>query len=171
MIGQWASERPDLDTAPVAVIARLGRATAYVDGWINQGLAEFGVSRPSWDVLASLRRVGSPYRLSPTALYRSLMRSSGAITHRLARLEEKELIRRVEDPDDRRGLLVELTPKGLALADRVAPAHLESERRLLSPLSAEEQRSLSVLLRKLLRAFEEEQPAPSRGRGGHRRRG
>src|SRR5215469_1618512 len=84
---QWAAARPDLDTAPVAVIARLGRAAAYVDAGINAGLARFGLTREAWDVLASLRRAGPPYRLSPTQLYLALMRSSGAMTHRLAGLE------------------------------------------------------------------------------------
>jgi DNA-binding MarR family transcriptional regulator len=172
VIEEWATVRPELDTAPVAIVARLGRATAYLDGWIDQALAEYSASRPSWDVLASLRRIGPPYRLSPTELYRSLMRSSGAITHRLAALEGKGLIRRVSDPEDRRGLLVELTPAGLELVDRIAPAHLDTERRLLAPLSAEEQRDLAALLAKLLTAFEQQEPAPPpRGRGGrHRRR-
>src|SRR5438128_12687759 len=79
----WGRARPDRDTTPVGVIARLGRAGAYVDAGINARLAEFGLTRNSWDVLASLRRVGPPHRLSPTELYQSLMRTSGAMTHRL----------------------------------------------------------------------------------------
>jgi DNA-binding MarR family transcriptional regulator len=171
VVRQWSEVRPDLDIAPMAVLARLGRATAYGDAQINEGLAEFGLTRPSWDVLASLRRSGEPYRLSPTALYRGLMRSSGAMTHRLARLEQAGLIRRVADPSDSRGRLVELTPKGLSLVDRVAPLHLENERRLLSPLGASEQRELAALLRKLLASLERERPVPPSGIGGrHRRR-
>ena len=78
VLAQWAEVRPDLDTGPVALIARLGRATAYIDDAVNRGLAEFGLSREAWDVLASLRRSGPPFRLSPTQLYVGLMRSSGA---------------------------------------------------------------------------------------------
>src|SRR5439155_25154879 len=109
---QWSKVRPDLDTSPVAVIARLGRATAYLDGGVNAQLAEFGLTREAWDVLASLRRAGPPHRLSPTDLYRALMRSSGAMTHRLRGLERAGLIERVPNPDDGRGMLVELTRKG-----------------------------------------------------------
>ena len=143
---------------------------AYVDEGINEKLAEFGLTRNSWDVLASLRRSGPPYRLSPTALYLALMRTSGAMTNRLAGLERARLVKRVPDPEDGRGVLVELTRKGLALVDRVAPAHLDNERELLSVLDADEQETLSALLRKLLLDYEARQPtAPPSGRGGRRR--
>ena len=69
VLGQWARVRPDLDTTPVAVVARLGRAAAYLSAGIDACLEEFGLSRAGWDVLASLRRAGPPHRLSPTELY------------------------------------------------------------------------------------------------------
>lgn len=157
--------------SPLAVVARLGRAAAYVSAGIDARLEEFGLSRASWDVLASLRRTGPPHRLSPTQLYVALMRSSGAMTHRLRRLERMELIRRVPDPGDARGMLVELTRQGVLLVDRIAPLHLDNERALLEPLSHEEQEALAQLLRKLLIAFEHRQPTPpASGAGGRRRR-
>jgi DNA-binding MarR family transcriptional regulator len=170
VLAQWAAVRPDLDTAPVGIIARLGRASAYIDAGINARLAEFGLTREAWDVLASLRRSGPPHRLSPTELYVALMRSSGAMTHRLAGLERAGLVRRVADPNDGRSVLVELTRKGLELVDRVAPEHLATERALLAGLSDQERRTLAALLRKLLREYEAEQqvPPPS-GLGGRRR--
>ena len=171
MLAQWAAARPDLDTAPVAVIARLGRVTAYIDAGIDACLAEFGLTRGSWDVLASLRREGPAHRLSPTQLYVALMRTSGAMTHRLAALERAGLVRRLPDPDDGRGMLVELTRRGVALVDRVGPEHLARERAFLIALTHEEQQTLAGLLRKLLQRFEREQPAPPpAGRGGRHRR-
>jgi DNA-binding MarR family transcriptional regulator len=170
VLAQWAAERPDLDLSPVAVIARLGRATAYIDAGVNARLADFGLTRAAWDVLASLRRSGPPHRLSPTDLYLELMRTSGAMTHRLSALERAGLIRRIPDPDDGRGLLVELTRQGIATVDQVAPAHLANERALLARLSDDEQASLTDLLRKLLSAFERESPAPQpAGPGGRRK--
>jgi DNA-binding MarR family transcriptional regulator len=167
---QWANVRPDLDTTPMSVIARLGRATAYIDAQINERLAQHGLTREAWDVLASLRRTGPPYRLSPTDLYLAVMRSSGAITHRLAGLERDRLIKRVPDPDDGRSTLVELTRKGLSLVDRVATTHLASERELLAALTDEEQRTLEAILRKLLLRHETERPGPpASGRGGRRK--
>jgi DNA-binding MarR family transcriptional regulator len=170
VLAQWADVRPELETTPVAVVARLGRATAYIDAGLNSRLAEFGLTRAAWDVLASLRRSGPPYRLSPTQLYLALMRSSGAMSHRLAGLELAGLVRRVADPQDGRGLLVELTPEGVALVDRVAPLHLDNERALLAALSEAEQRTLAELLRKLLHALERKQPVPPPSGAGGRRR-
>jgi DNA-binding MarR family transcriptional regulator len=97
------------------------------------------------------------------------MRTSGAMTHRLADLERAGLVARVPNPEDGRGLLVELTAEGLDLVDRVASDHLANERALLAPLSAEEQETLAALLRTLLQGLERTQPAPPGGRGGRRK--
>lgn len=151
---QWAAERPELDTSPIAVVARVGRLARFFDQGMDEVFAQHGIRRESWDVLASLRRAGAPYRLSPTELYRGLMRTSGAMTNRLRRLEEAGLVRRVADPDDARGLLVELTAEGRRLVDRVAASHLENERSMLAALTRAEQEELAGLLRKLLVSFE-----------------
>jgi DNA-binding MarR family transcriptional regulator len=150
----WAKQWPELDTSPIAVVARVGRLARYFDHGMEEVLAAHGLRRESWDALASLRRVGPPYRLSPTELYRGLMRTSGAITNRLRRLESGGLVRRVPDPADGRGMLVELTPKGLELVDRVAPAHVANENRMLAALTPAERDRLADLLRKLLLSFE-----------------
>lgn len=151
---QWTSAWPDLNTWPIAVVARVGRLARFFDHGCERVFAAHGLRRESWDALASLRRAGPPYRLSPTELYRGLMRTSGAITNRLHRLEQDGLVRRVPDPTDGRGSLVELTAKGLRLVDRVAPEHVANERQLLEALSLAEQRQLADLLRKLLLSFE-----------------
>ena len=155
---QWARERPDLQTDPVAVIARLGRVARYVDQGHAAFFARHGLSRADWDVLASLRREGSPFSLSPTDLYRALMRTSGAMSQRLASLERQGLIERKLDPADRRGIVVSLTAKGRRLVDRIAAEHLANERRLLAPLSRADQETLAALLKKLLLAYEAEPP-------------
>jgi DNA-binding MarR family transcriptional regulator len=154
----WAKARPELDTTPMAVVARVGRLARYLDGGLDELFARFGLQRISWDVLASLRRVGPPYQLSPTDLYRGLMRTSGAMTNRLHRLERMGLVSRVPDPADGRSTLVVLTPEGRELVDRVAQAHMDNERHLLAALSQEEQLQLADLLKKLLVSFEAEQP-------------
>ncbi|SRR6266540_4348996 len=155
---QWSRERPDLDTQPIAVIARLGRAAHYVDQALSELFARYGLSRADWDVLASLRREGPPFSLSPTALYRGLMRTSGAMSQRLARLERDGLIARTLDPADRRGVVVTLTKQGCKLVDEISAEHLANERRLLAPLSKKEQAALAGLLRKLLVAYEAQPP-------------
>lgn len=167
---QWAHERPDLDTSPVAVVARVGRLARYFDHGLERVFAEHRLRRDGWDVLASLRRTGRPYRLSPTELYRGLMRTSGAITNRLRRLESAGLIRRTVDPSDGRGLLVELTEQGSELVDVLLDKHLENERRMLDALTPAEQEALAGLLRKLLVAFEADRPTPPSTRRRRARR-
>lgn len=163
VLAQGELVEPGADRSPVGVIARLGRLVSYVDRELEANFARFGINRAGWDVLASLRRSGPPYRLTPTELYRGLMRTSGAVTNQLHRLEGADLIRRIPDPEDGRSTLVELTGKGRALVSRVGPAHLKTERRLLGALDPQEREALASLSKKLLLSFEAE---ASEGRQG-----
>jgi DNA-binding MarR family transcriptional regulator len=167
---QWGAVRPDLDTSPVGIVARIGRIAAYFDQSTDALMGERGLARSSWDVLASLRRAGPPYELSPTELYRGLMRSSGAMTNRLHRLEQARLIERRHDPEDGRGLLVRLTARGRKLVDEIAPVHLENENRLLVVLTDRDRRALEGLLRRLARNLEETRPTPPTSHVPRRRR-
>jgi DNA-binding MarR family transcriptional regulator len=155
---QWQAVCPELDTSPMGVVARVGRLAAYFDDSINDLMRGYGLARSSWDVLASLRRVGEPYELSPTELYHGLMRTSGAMTNRLRRLEDSGLVERVPDPRDGRGLRVRLTSEGLGLVDRIAQAHMDNEARLLAELEPSEFTQLELLLRRLLVSFEDRDP-------------
>jgi|SRR5947209_14263985 DNA-binding MarR family transcriptional regulator len=157
---QWRAVRPDLDTAPVAIVARIGRIAAYFDQATDTLMSGHGLARSSWDVLATLRRAGPPYELSPTELYQALMRSSGAMTNRLHRLQRAGLIERHPDPGDGRGRLVRLTAQGRKLVDELAPIHLENENRLLASLTDEDRKVLEKLLRRLARGLEETRPTP-----------
>jgi DNA-binding MarR family transcriptional regulator len=158
VLAEWRKEEPRLDTSPVAVVARIGRASVLLDRGLNENFSRFGLNRTSWDALAALRRVGPPYRRSPTELYRSLMRTSGGMTHLVDRLEQAGLVERVADPDDRRGLLVGLTRRGRALVGRVGPSHLDTERGMLAALTKREQAELARLLKKLLIGLEQQFP-------------
>jgi DNA-binding MarR family transcriptional regulator len=167
---QWRFVRPELDTSPLAIVARVGRAAAYFDQSTNALMANYGLARSSWDVLASLRRAGPPYELSPTDLYRSLMRTSGAMTNRVQRLERAGLIERRPDSADGRSMLVRLTPDGLALVDQIVPLHLDNEDRVLAALAPEERAQLEDLLRRLLRGLEQASPEPPRPASRRRHR-
>lgn len=157
IVQQWHRERPDLDLRPTEVVGRIERLGVYLRRGVDETLRDFDLHRGGFAVLAALRRSGSPYRLHPTELFTGLLSSSGAMTNRLDRLEDADLIRRVADPDDRRGILVELTSTGRTLADNAAEAHLTNERNLLAPLTEHEQEQLATLLRTLLVAFEDEE--------------
>jgi DNA-binding MarR family transcriptional regulator len=153
ILAQWKRERPDLDTRPMGVIGRIQRATAALRPLLDRTHDLSGLQGESFDVLASLRRAGAPFALSPTRLYREMMLTSGAMTNRIDRLEEAGLVMRRPDPEDRRGTLVRLTTKGKSLIDAATTRHVANEERLLSALTPREQQQLSELLRKLLVAL------------------
>jgi DNA-binding MarR family transcriptional regulator len=149
-VAQWRRERPDLDLAPMAVVGRLGRLAALATAVVEGELRRHGLKLGEFDVLASLRRAGAPFELTPGALIRQLMLSSGAMTNRLDRLEAAGLVARRPDPDDRRGVVVALTPAGRSLIDAAVADHVANEARLLAPLTATELDTLDSLVRKLL---------------------
>ena len=105
--------------------------------------------------MATLRRSGKPYQLSPTELYNSMMVTSGTMTHRIDGLEKVELVKRIRDPSDRRGVLIHLTDKGFDLIEKAVEAHVENGHRILSVLDESELETLNMLLRKLLISLEE----------------
>lgn len=147
----WSKERPDIDATVMALVGRLLEATHLLErDWFAPLAAQFELHQGEFDVIATLRRAGDPYALTPTALYERLMLSSGAMTSRLDRLERKGLIERAPAPNDRRSVLVKLTPAGLALIDKVLPLHVANERQALSSLTAKEQQQLNALLVKLV---------------------
>ncbi|ESY84455.1 MarR family transcriptional regulator [Mesorhizobium australicum] len=150
-IEQWQRERPDLDVSPMAVIGRLNEVSSLIArDRLAPLFARFGLQAGEFDVLATLRRSGSPYALTPTALYEATMVTSGAMTNRLDRLEKAGLILRAPHPNDRRGIVVRLTEKGLALIDEAVAAHVANEHQILSGLTLAERETLSQLLEKLI---------------------
>lgn len=150
ILAQWRRERPDLDPSPMGPIGRLARCEALIRRKLDQTFSQFGMSSWEFDVLATLRRSGAPYCLAPTALYSSLMVTSGTMTNRLQRLEQNGLVERVKSTQDARSMLVKLTPRGIDIIDQAVEAHLATEESILSslPSGALEQldRHLAMLL-------------------------
>jgi DNA-binding MarR family transcriptional regulator len=132
------------------VIGRIHRVGALLDAGLRPVFAEAGLGNGDFDVLATLRRAGAPFTLTPTDLSASMMVTSGAVTKRIDRLEAQGLVRRTVAPDDARGRLVALTPAGRRLVDRLVERHLHNEDRLLAALDDSERHQLAALLRKLL---------------------
>ena len=153
ILDQWARERPDLDCSPMGVIGRITQLQREVYLAQRATFARHGLDAPSFDVLAALRRAGPPYQLTPTALMRTALVTSGAITQRLDRLEEKRLITRERSMDDGRAVVVTLTAAGRAALDAALPDHLETERQLLEGLPVADRKQLAALLRRLLVAL------------------
>lgn len=150
-IEQWRRERPDLDVRPMAVIGRISEAANLISRErLAPVFARFGLQQGEFDVLATLRRSGAPYALTPTALYEATMVTSGAMTNRLDRLEKAGLIARRPHPGDRRGVMVQLTGKGRELIEEAVTVHVANEHRVLAGVTVEEQERLIELLEKVI---------------------
>ena len=152
IVAQWAVERSDLQTEAMEVFGRIYRLSKIVGDRQEAAYARLGLNRGDFDVLATLRRAGPPFQLSPKALSQTLMLTTGGMTGRLDRLEERGLIARSPDANDRRGLIITLRITGHQLVDRALEAGLEVQRRVLDRLPEPSRRRLGALLRDLLAA-------------------
>ena len=154
LLAKWDSARPDFDVRTLQVTARLARIGPHLARRQEAVFAQFGLSRGEVGMLSALRTAGPPHQLSPTRLGQGLMLSSAGVTSRLDRLERRGFVQRLPDPDDRRGVIVELTYAGLQIVDAAVEANSVSDRQLLERFEPAELETLEGLLRKLLAAFE-----------------
>jgi DNA-binding MarR family transcriptional regulator len=155
LLAEWQRERSDLDPSPFGIFGRIWRLSTAMLGDADRWLAPIGLTFESFSLIVTLRRSGPPYELNPTALYRESLLSSGAITNRIDRVEREGLVRRLPDPNDRRGTIVQLTAKGRKLADRSIQVHFEALKETLSGLDRAEREQLAKLLSKLLLSVEQ----------------
>jgi DNA-binding MarR family transcriptional regulator len=153
---QWAIAMPELDASSMAIFGRMLRIMKHLAKIRAEALAPFGFRDGEFDVLATLRRAGSPFCLSPTQLYKSLLVTSGAMTNRLNHLEEAGLIARVADAQDKRSSLVALTAAGREKIEQALQVHTQTQNTLLATLEPTQRQQLSALLSQLLVASEHE---------------
>ncbi|WP_312357814.1 MarR family transcriptional regulator [Agrobacterium sp.] len=155
ILAQWRKERPDLDVGPMGLLGRLHRLSTHLGREVEAVLLKHGLSSSAFDVLATLRRAGPPYRLSPGDLLAMTMVSSGTMTNRIDQLEKVGLVERIHNPQDRRSVLISLTERGLAIVEDAVGAHVENQHRLVAHLSEEERAALNGLLKRFLQDFEQ----------------
>jgi DNA-binding MarR family transcriptional regulator len=155
LITAWQQERPDLDVEPLAVLSRVSRLARHLDIARRGAFAAHGLESWEFDVLSALRRSGPPYQLTPGALLRATLVTSGTMTNRIDRLAEAGLVSREPDPRDRRGVLVTLAERGKAVVDAAFTDLLDREQALLSCLGPEQRQVLADLLRIMLVPFDE----------------
>lgn len=155
IVDDWSRERPDVDFAPLQVLSRVARLARHLDRARRQAFAASGLEPWEFDVLAALRRAGTPYQLSPKALLQQTLVSSGTMTNRIDRLVERRLVERRTDPHDGRGVLVLMTSRGAEAVDAAISELLTGEAELLEGLSKADQERLAVLLRKLSLDFDD----------------
>ncbi|WP_194924527.1 MarR family transcriptional regulator [Catenulispora pinisilvae] len=161
LLASWNETRPDLDLSPVAIFARVNRLNRTFDAELETTFNEHGLNAAEFYSLVTLRRLGEPDGVSQRRLMRALNLSSGTISTRVDRLVERGLVTRDVDPADRRNSRVALTAQGIALFERVTPAHIATENRLLAALDPTQRDQLIDLLRALLVSLEGTNPEPT----------
>ena len=146
IIAQWQREKPKFNTGPMALFGALARAYLLTSPVIEKFMAKHGIARGMFDVLATLRRASSPYRLPPSQLSKSLMLSGAGMTNRLDRLETLRLIVRQPEPNDRRSVRIQLTAKGLQLVEKIIPQLVAIEKQIIADFGDANIRKLTQLL-------------------------
>jgi DNA-binding MarR family transcriptional regulator len=154
LVVAWRAQRPDLDVEPMQVLSRISRLARHLDIARRGAFADHGLESWEFDVLSALRRQGPPFQLTPGALLRATLVTSGTMTNRIDRLAAAGLVRREPDPRDKRGVLVTLTRRGQESVDAALADLLRRERVLLAGLNAVDRRRLADLMRILLAPFD-----------------
>ena len=135
---EWRASARTSTTRPQGVIGRLHRIANHLTGELTLLYAKYGLTEGEFDVLAALRRAGTPYERAPGEIALHTMVTTGAVTKRVDRLEEAGLVERRRSDADGRGRVVRLTPAGRRLFDKAFTAHMANERRLLEALTPDE---------------------------------
>lgn len=156
ILAQWHRERPELEVGPMGLIGRISRLSLILRSEMEKTWATFGLNPPSFDVLATLRRSGPPYRLSPGDLIASTMVTSGTMTNRIDKLVAAGLVERTPNPEDGRGFLIGLSDKGFQLIDEAVTAHVATQKRLIAVLPDDERDRLDDALRGFLEKIDED---------------
>jgi DNA-binding MarR family transcriptional regulator len=155
LVAAWRQQRPDLDVGPLQVLSRVSRLARHLDIARRGAFAAHGLEPWEFDVLSALRRAGPPFQLTPGTLLRATLVTSGTMTNRIDRLAAAGLVSREPDPRDRRGVLVTLSERGVAVVDAAFADLLEREHALLAQLGPQERDQLAGLLRTLLVPFDD----------------
>lgn len=161
IVAAWSRERPDLDISPLTVLSRVSRLARQLDLARRDCFERYGLESGEFDVLAALRRSGTPYEMSPGALCAETLVTSGTMTNRVDRLESAGLVERERAVEDRRGVRVRLTAAGRERVDSALTDLLAVERQLLNGLSPAGVSELADRLRVLVQPLDARPPSAS----------
>ena len=150
----WGRELPSLDLETEGIVERIWRLENHLARSMKETLDVYDLNQGEWRLMGHLRYSGPPYRGKPGKLAKHLGLSSGAMTNRLDNMEQRGLIQRLDDPDDRRGVIVELTDAGQRLWEESVGTQAQKEALVAAALHEDEKRALNDLLRRLIHAFE-----------------
>lgn len=156
LVSDWHRERPDLDIPPLELFVLINRLSDQFIKRAEKWLSPLGLSWESFSLIVTLRRVGAPFALRPSDLLKVSLLTSGAITNRIDRVEQLGLVERHREPNDRRGVVVRLTPVGQALADRAIAVHFEHMNIMFAGLTKADVKLASGFLSTLLGSLDKE---------------
>lgn len=154
IIEQWQRERSELALEHMLTIGRLKRCAALVGQRLEEEFSKHDLTTWEFDVLATLRRAGAPYCLTPTQLFSTMMITSGTMTHRMQRLQKRGLIERIDNPDDARSKQVRLSEAGFTCIERAVTGHVANEAKILAPFDVAQREALDKALANLLAVLE-----------------
>ncbi len=156
VLDEWSEERPnDLSRESLGIVLRIQVLEKVLADQLNEALARLELEWFEYDVLSSLRRKGAPFQLTASEIAEGAMLSPGALTNRIDRLIERNLVTRSEDPEDRRRVLITLTENGIKTVDRASVERFICAEDAVGHFSLAEKRKLNELLRECLLSAEE----------------
>lgn len=161
IVSEWAQTNPSVDVSPIEIVGRISRLSRIIDRRLAENFALHDIENWMYDVMATLRRIGEPHQLSAGDLVKQTMVTTGAMTNRIDRLEQRGFVRRAASETDRRSVTVQLTDAGLAKVDEVAASHYELERELIAELTPRKSEALQQALRTLLVSLGDTESPPS----------
>jgi len=154
VIEQWNQARPDLNVKSMSLVGRFKQITKHLEQEMTKTFVDHGLNHASFDVLATLRRSGPPFALSPNDLLATMMVTSGTMTNRIDQLSKAGLVERTQNPNDARSFIISLTEKGFTTIDTAVTSHVATQDRLTSGLTEDEHETLNKLLKKFLESFD-----------------
>ncbi|WP_341729575.1 MarR family transcriptional regulator [Brooklawnia sp.] len=155
LVAAWRRERPDLDLEPMQVWSRIARLAQLLSAARATAFEAQDLQIWEFDVLAALRRAGKPYRLAPGQLIAQTHVTSGTMTNRVDRLCARGLVGRMANPQDGRGVLVQLTAEGREKVDAALADLVSTETTMVSGMDEGDQQHLADFLRALLLAAQQ----------------
>jgi len=155
LVVEWKKERPELDAEAMHVVGRILKLGKILERRASKVLRECDLQYTELDVLATIRRSGSPYELAPKQLMKSVLITSGAMTALLERLSKLDLIYRAPDQKDGRIRLVGLTQKGKDKIDKAIKIRFNEAKSAVKIFDRADHETLSLLLKKMLKSLEQ----------------
>jgi DNA-binding MarR family transcriptional regulator len=144
---------PDVSTEAMETILQFCKVSALINMRREALLAEFGLTSGRFHLLMLLKRQEPVHALSPSELAKRTSVTRGTMTQFIDAIEKDGFVKRVEDPKDRRGMLVKLTELGEAKLKEILPTHISRMEHYTRVLNSEERVMMIQIMNKMVGTF------------------